>query len=119
MASHRFTADKLIEAISGTGGIITTIAQKLECDWHTAKTWIMKTPTAKQAWEDERNKIVDLAEQTVLKAMKEGDAGTARWVLGTLGKDRGWVERREVTGADGGAITLYSIVSPKDWDNAD
>ena len=32
---EKFTAEQVVQAIAGTGGIVSAIAKKLDCDWHT------------------------------------------------------------------------------------
>ena len=38
--SNQFTAKQFIKAIPGTGGIISALADKVGCGWHTAKRYI-------------------------------------------------------------------------------
>lgn len=78
----KFTAQDFIKAIPGTGGIIAAIAKRVGCDWHTAKKYIDKYPTIKQVYDDECAGIDDLAESTVIKAIRDGDVSTAKWWLG-------------------------------------
>lgn len=99
-----YTAQQFIDAIPGTGGIIRSIANKVGCAWHTAKKWIVSKPTVQQAYQDERNKVLDEAEIAVIEAIRARDMGTVRWYLSTVGKDRGYVERRETTGKGGAPI---------------
>ena len=109
----KYTAEQFIKAIPGSGGIITKIAERVGCTWHTARRYIEKHPTVLQAYTDEKEKVIDLAETTVMKAMSEGDVGTARWYLATKGRDRGYVERRqhEHSGPEGGPIVIVN------WDD--
>ena len=109
----RYTAEQFITAIPGSAAIITTIAARVGCAWHTVRSYIDKYPTVREAFEDEQQKIVDLAESVVIKAMRDdNDVGTARWYLSTRGKDRGYTERTELTGKDGGPVTF------RDFDSA-
>lgn len=57
----QFTAKDFIEAIPGTGGIVSTIAKAVGCEWHTAKKYIDNYPTVKQAYDDECEKNLDIA----------------------------------------------------------
>lgn len=52
--------------------------------------WIDKDPEFKQAFEDAKEALVDRAEETVHKSIKEGDVESAKFLLERLGKDRGW-----------------------------
>ena len=57
-----YTAAQFIKAIEDSGGIISTIARRVGCDWHTAKRYIEEYATVQQAYQDERNKVIDIAE---------------------------------------------------------
>ena len=91
----RYTAAQFITAIPGTGGIITSIAKKIGCEWHTAKRYITKYPTIAQAYNDEANAVLDMAEVEMIKAMKDGELSALKFYLKTKGKHRGYVERQE------------------------
>jgi hypothetical protein len=103
---NTYRAETFIAAIPGTGGIISAIARRVGCAWHTAQKHIRTMPTVAAAYADECEGITDLAESTVIKAIQAGDVGTARWYLATKGKERGFTERRELTGADAGPIEI-------------
>lgn len=111
--SNQYRAQQFIDAIPGSGGIISVIAKRVGCAWHTANKYIKDYPTIKAAYADETESLVDLAESTVLKAIRDGDVGAAKWFLQTKGKARGYTERHEHTGADGGPIVVVN------WDEAD
>lgn len=103
---NQFTAKQFIEAIPGTGGIITAIAKKVGCNWHTAKKYIDTYPTIQQAYRDECEGMLDIAEIALMKAIKDGESWAVRYMLSTRGKGRGYTERHELTGADGGPVVL-------------
>lgn len=116
MGKELFTAQQFIDAIPKTGGIISTIAAKVGCTWHTAKKYIDEYPTIQQAYQDECEAVMDVAESVVVanihnaaKLSKAGDivdSTDAKWYLSRKGKSRGYVERQEVSGPDGGPITV-------------
>jgi len=126
-------AAQFIEAIQGTGGIKTTIAARLGCNWHTVDKWCRTVPSVKAAYEDECERMLDVAESVVLQALRDDlkvrvevrkKDGTVtmhmaakpldpptrlqmvRYYLSTKGKHRGYSERTEVTGDDGGPIVI-------------
>ena len=101
-----YTAEQFIKAMPGTGGIVTLIANKVGCTWHTCRKWIDRHPTVREAWDAECEAILDLAESKAIGAIKKGDAQMVRWYLSTKGKQRGYTERHEITGADGKALKL-------------
>ena len=102
----RYTAAQVIEAVKGTGGVVATIAKKLGCSWWTAKKYLVRYPTINRAWLDERETMIDNAETGLINAVDSEDAWAIKYTLSTLGKKRGFTERVEVSGEDGGPITL-------------
>ena len=53
-------------AIPGSGGIISTIAEKVGCDWHTVKAWLDRSPDLHTMWEAERYQRNDAAKSVYL-----------------------------------------------------
>lgn len=113
MARINYRAQDFIDAIPNSAGIISTIAARVGCDWHTAKRYITEYPTVMAAYTDECEKVVDVAETAVIKAMTEGDVHTAKWYLTMKGRARGYAktQRTEVTGADGEAVKVEDSTS--------
>ena len=60
----------------------------------------------KRAVEHARGEVVDYAEQKLRPAILNGEPWAIAMALKTIGKSRGYVERQEVTGADGGAVMV-------------
>jgi len=110
-----------IDAIPGTGGIISAIAKKVGCAWHTAKKYCTEYTTVRRVYEDECERVLDLAESKVIEMMNANDGTMIRYYLSTKGKGRGYTERHEVTGADGQPVAVkgYVSVSPDDWPGDD
>ena len=48
-----------------------------------------------------RSELVDLAEMSLRRGIMAGEAWAVALTLKTLGKDDGYTERTEITGADG------------------
>ena len=86
----------VLQAIKGSAGILSTVARKLECDWHTAEFYKNKWESTKKAYQDERETLLDMAESAIATGIRDGDLGSARWMLATLGKNRGYTEKTEV-----------------------
>jgi hypothetical protein len=110
-----YTAQQFIDAIPGTGGIISAIARKVGCDWYTVQRWIDKAATVRAAYDAECEAMLDLAESTVLKAIKDGDTSDAKWYLTKKGKRRGYGDALEVTGEGGGPLRIEYV---NDWRSA-
>ncbi len=105
-APKTYTQADILDAIKGSGSIVSTVAKRLKCEWITAKRYIEKWESTKQAFSDESETILDLAESTLYTAIKAGDVQAAKWVLSTKGKTRGFTERHEVTGPEGTQLKI-------------
>lgn len=105
--AEQYKAQQFIDVIPGTAGIITTIAQRVGCSWHTAKKYIDKYATVRQVYESECNAMLDTAELEAHKLIKKGDGSMIRWYLATKGRGRGYAERIEQR--QSGEITLKVI----------
>ena len=102
----RYTAQQFIEAIPGTGGVVSTIARAVGCEWHTARKYIDKFLTVHQAWTSERNRITDIAKSNIIAAIESKDLQMSKWWLSMMDEEFKPTQRTELTGADGGPIIL-------------
>jgi hypothetical protein len=102
----RFTKNAVLSAIKGSGGIVSNVANRLNCSWVSARKYIDVWPETKQAYEEEKEAILDLCESVLYSSIKNGDTQSAKWVLATKGKERGFIERREVTGENGAPLVV-------------
>ena len=96
--------EAVIAAIQGSWGIKATIAKKLVCSRQTIENYIDLWPDLVPMIEDERANIVETAEGKLMDAVNGGDMRGIIFTLETLGKDRGWTKRTEVTGKDGESL---------------
>lgn len=87
---RKCTRKRVIKAIQGSGGIISTIAGRCEVEWHTIQRYIDTDEIIRQAYENECDKILDMAESVVLGAIKEKDVRTTMWYLENKGRNRGY-----------------------------
>ena len=76
---NQYKANQFIDIMPGTGGIISTIAERVGCAWHTAKKYIEDHTTVKQAYENEKRKVDDKAVSNVFGAIAQGDLDTSKW----------------------------------------
>ena len=106
-----------MEAIIAGGGIKTEIARILNCRWETVHRRIEENEELKQQMQNARSITLDVAEKIVGKNIimqekqqqetkKPVDSTDARWYLGRVGKDRGFGQRTELTGAGGKAFKI-------------
>ena len=81
---------ELLDAIKGSYGIISTIAGRLHCDWHTVDDTIKLYPEAIRAIADEKEATLDFVEGKAISRINEGDGTMIRFYLATKGKKRGF-----------------------------
>ena len=83
--SRRYTKKQVLEAISGSGGVMSAVQQKLGCkSWATARKYVEKWADTREAWETENSHADDLAQSVIINDIKSGNVQTAKW----------WLERR-------------------------
>lgn len=111
----RYTAKQFIDAIPGTGGIISEIATRVGCRWHTAKKYIVEFATVREAWEAERNRITDIAESNIVVAVKAGDLHMSKWWLQVMRREEfDPPQRQEISGPQGGPVVFVNWDGPED-----
>jgi hypothetical protein len=103
--AYKFQKSDIKKAIEGSGGYISEIARRLKCDWHTADKYIKEFELSDDLIvEDERS--TDRAEIKLMQAIEDGEIAAIIFRLKTKGKKRGYVERQEVTGANGDKVII-------------
>ena len=96
-----FTKERFEMAIKDSMGIKTGIAQRVGCSRQTVENALERWPDLQTMIADERTSIIDLAETKLMQQISGGELRAILFTLETLGKDRGWTKRTEVTGAGG------------------
>lgn len=98
---RRFTITSFRQAIQASNGIKSEVARKLSCSRQTVDNYLGKYPELQAELVRSRDAFVDLAESRLVKAVKKDNLTAILFTLETLGKNRGWTKRTEITGADG------------------
>jgi hypothetical protein len=98
MGRQSYTVEQFLIAIPKTGGIVSTIAQRVGCSWATARKFIDTHPTVLSAYRDECESVIDMAESKLINAMNNDDIDSIKWYLARKGKHRGFSERLELSG---------------------
>lgn len=110
-----YTTDQIIEALRATNGLISLAARSLNCSpntiYHRAKT----TKAVRDVIQNARGELIDMAEARLRTMVIASDPWAVGFVLRTLGKERGYTERLEVTGEDGEPIAVRTIEVIKDY----
>ena len=91
----------MVEALEKSLGVVTTACKTVGIARSTHYLWMNTDDEYKQAVEDISEVALDFAESQLHKQIKEGNSTSTIFYLKTKGKKRGYVERQEITGADG------------------
>ena len=111
--STKLTAKAVTAAIRDMNGNISAVARRLGVCRQTVYNYIERHPSVKDALVEARETMLDNAESVLYRAVLNGEAWAVCFFLKTQGKSRGYVERQEVTGADGGAIIMQCPDEPR------
>lgn len=104
-----YKAKTFIDAIPGTGGVITSIAKKVGCDWTTAKKYIEEYPTVHKVWLEEKQSVDDKAQYNIIEAIvKHKDLSMSKWWLQV--KNPEFVPKADINNT--GEITVQYV---NDW----
>jgi hypothetical protein len=98
--------DAIYVSLQRNKGNISAVAVDLDRAYSTIRKRISEHPELKELAQSLRDQILDKAEQNVFDAVDSGDLVQSNFLLRTLGANRGWTPRQEVTGKDGGAVQV-------------
>ena len=104
--AEKYTANQMIEALREKHGNLSAAARFLGCSRNTISRYINTYSTVQAVADEERETLIDFAENQLFQQVKDGNITAIIFTLKTIGKSRGYVERQEVTGADGGAVLV-------------
>jgi len=113
-ATDHYKAQDFIDAIPGSGGIISTIAKRVGCAWNTARKYIDNYATVRRAYDNECEKVTDLAEAVIVKGIQDKDVQTAKWYLTMKGRSRGYVQSQRNENEHSGAVTVRVVYDRSD-----
>jgi len=102
----KFTTDEIEQALRDTGGFVTYAAKKLNCHYTTVINYLNKSKRLRDVRKEIEESYMDLGEHALLKKVKDGDLGAICFYLKCKAKRRGYVERQEITGADGESLKI-------------
>lgn len=108
MAEQRYTMTQVADAMRAHGGFISDTARHLGCNPVTVHRYIARYPALQQIIDDERERVLDVAERANAKLIADGNPEQVRWFLGKMGRKRGYTDKTEVelSGPGGGPIRL-------------
>lgn len=108
----RVTDEMVEKALQATGGFLSLAAQRLGCSYRTVSRRVNASAKLQAAMAEICEKKLDVAEASLMKAIGTGESWAVCFYLKCKGKNRGYVERQEVTGRDGGPLVTADADVP-------
>jgi hypothetical protein len=96
--------EAFLEVLERNAGSITDACKAIGTARHQYYDWIKKDEKFKEQCDAITESLIDRAESKLHAAIEGGQAWAICFFLKCKAKHRGYVERQEVTGADGGPI---------------
>ncbi len=93
--------EDLLNALAQTSGIVSSACKAANVSRMTYYRFYEEDATFRERADDIKELQKDFAESLILKKMKEGDTTMIIFYAKTQMKDRGYTERKEITGKDG------------------
>ena len=95
---------KVLDALEKSLGIVTLACKNSNVSRTQFYKWVNEDVEFSQDVEDMNNIALDFAESSLHKQIGSGVPSSTIFYLKTRGKDRGYIERQEITGADGAPL---------------
>lgn len=93
-------------ALVATGGMQAQAAKRLGVTRGAVTNRIQKCEELQQVVQEQREAMLDEAEEGLRAAISDREAWAICFTLKTIGKDRGYVERQEHAGPGGKSIAI-------------
>tara|TARA_Y100000310_G_scaffold214532_1_gene215427 strand:+ start:256 stop:606 length:351 start_codon:yes stop_codon:yes gene_type:complete len=103
------TKKALLEALEKTLGIVTTACKLVGVDRGTFYRYVNEDEDFAKAVKDVENITFDFVESQLHKQIKDNNTASTIFYAKTKMKNRGYVERQEITGVDSGEVTIKVI----------
>src|SRR5215210_478723 len=106
---RKYSVEQIIAALGESHGMIAPAARSLGCSRDTIRRYLAEYAEIAQAIADEREATTDLAENRLRDAIIRGEAWAICFYLKCMAKDRGYVERGELTGTNGAPVKIKLV----------
>lgn len=92
------TAEEVAKALRESKGFVSVAARRLGVSEITVRNYMARSAECRLAREEAREEMKDYAEGRLFSRIQKDDTTAIIFFLKTQGKDRGYVERQELTG---------------------
>ena len=97
MSARKFTEAQAVAALLACYGNVSAAARRLDVAHPTLWNRIKRSARLQEARVEATEQALDLAEESLITAVKAGEAWAVCFLLKTRGKRRGYVERQETS----------------------
>ena len=99
--SRHIKKESMLKALEKSLGIVTVACKNTDVPRSTYYKWLNEDEDFALAVKEIENIALDFAESQLHKQISENSTPATIFYLKTKGKKRGYIERQEITGADG------------------
>jgi len=99
--SRHLKKESILKALEKSLGIVTVACKKTETPRSTFYKWLNEDEDFANQVKDIENIALDFAESQLHQQIGNNNTTATIFYLKTKGKKRGYIERQEITGADG------------------
>lgn len=110
----QFSADEVIAALEKHRGLVYLAAKELNAGLRTVYDYSTRYPAVRDAIRNLKEHRLDYTEGKLYDAIERGELPAIFFHLKTQGKGRGYVERQELTGAEGSKLAPLCIFKGED-----
>lgn len=108
--------EDLIQAYKSTMGNVSLAVEKVGLSRTTFYNYMKEDEEFRKACNDIDERNLDFAESQLLKQIRDDNTTSLIFYLKTKGKNRGYVERQELTGKDGVKVFDVKIIDGEETD---
>ena len=106
----------MLDALEKSLGVVTSACKSVGIGRTTFYDWMNTDEEFKKQVNDIQNIALDYAESHLHKQIKDGSTSATIFYLKTKGKNRGYIERQEITGVDGENLFHVKVIDEGDTD---
>lgn len=106
----------MLDALEKSLGVVTSACKSVGIGRTTFYDWMNTDEEFKKQVNDIQNIALDYAESHLHKQIKDGSTSATIFYLKTKGKNRGYIERQEITGVDGENLFHVKVIDDRDTD---
>lgn len=106
----------VLEALEKSLGVVTTACKLAGVGRTQYYQWLKDDSEFRKQVDDVANITLDFAESQLHKQIKDGSVPATIFYLKTKGKNRGYVERQEISGIDGQKLFEIKILDTESAD---